>query len=404
MSLPGPAPLSLGKVEALRMLAAQAGLDSATADEAGLAALLESLPPITNREVTFRMSHDLPALARRLVAPRHERPVACPRFTNGRPACFPEHVGYEISPPFEVLDIPGGTVARIGRAPVVLADPSTILRDFSSRYAPLAQGYAIHLGQLVGDAMPISGTALVLLSDIHPLNYCHWLVDELPRLAAAGRTEEVTVVVADAPGSVHQQTLCLAGVAPERIVALGDFQAVRADRLLVTSDLADMPHPGFKAAPWLLDFLRARIGFAALAGHAAYAFPRKLFVSRDDAIGRRIMNESELMGVLGPAGYERVTLAGRSLAEQVALFSRATHIVGAHGAGLTNIVFAPHGARLLEIFPASYGTPAYWVLAGGQGFSYATYVAADIVPGDRPQTDDMRIDVADFRARCDALI
>ena len=92
-------------------------------------------------------------------------------------------------------------------------------------------------------------------------------------------------------------------------------------------------------------------------------------------------------------GYERVTLAGRSVAEQVALFAGATHVVGPHGAGLANVVFCPPGARLLEILPASYGTPAFYCSRPVVGVDYAAYVARDVRRGSRDQVDDVVIDL-----------
>ena len=40
-----------------------------------------------------------------------------------------------------------------------------------------------------------------------------------------------------------------------------------------------------------------------------------------------------------------------SIIEQVELFRKASHVIAAHGAGLTNILFAPADARILEIRP-----------------------------------------------------
>lgn len=394
------APPTLGKTEAVRRLAEQAGLEPG-ADVAGL---LRRLPVLANADWAIRPGAGMPGLVSREVMPAGARSVAPPLFTNGRPAWFPEQSVSEHSPALDVLDVPGGTLALIARAPVVVAGARTIVGDFSSAYAGLVHGLDIDMDRLVAGAVPVAGTALVLCSDIHPLNFCHWLVDELPRIVAVGGRRDVTLIVSEEDAAFRRESLRLCGFPAERVVGVADFSAVRADRLLVTRDLAEMPHPGFKAAPWLLDFLRARVGFAALARYGGAPTPRRIFVSRDDAVGRRVVNESTLMAALAPAGFSRVTLAGRGLAEQVALFSRATLIVGAHGAGLANVVFAPAGARLLEMFPASYGMPSYAVLAAGQGVDYASYVATDVVRGERPQTDDFRIDVEDFWRCCGGFL
>jgi hypothetical protein len=40
-----------------------------------------------------------------------------------------------------------------------------------------------------------------------------------------------------------------------------------------------------------------------------------------------------------------------SVPEQVQLFRSASHVIAAHGAGLTNILFAPADVKILEIRP-----------------------------------------------------
>jgi hypothetical protein len=393
-----PAPTSLGKPDAVKFLARQAGRQNVDAYSANVRSVLESLPRLANQHVRLRNSAETPGVSRTVFFPARTREIPAPVFNNGRPGCFPEYSGIEHSPAFEVLEIADGCLAQISRAPVVLTPwGDTLIRDFSSPYAGLVYGFDFDLRQLLAAAQPISGTAVVLCDDVHPLNFSHWILDELPRLAFLGEQRDVTVVTSDEDRPFKRESLELCGFEPSQILYLGDFQAIRASRLLVPRDIAEMPHPAFKAAPWVMDFLRARLGFAALAAQPSGSTPAKLFVSRDDAVGRRIINEAALMDLLRPAGYHRVTLAGLSLPRQIALFARATHVLGAHGAGLTNFAFARQGAQLLELFPSTYGTPAYYVVAAGQGNLYATYIADDVVAGDRAQTDD-------FRRCCGALL
>jgi hypothetical protein len=67
-------------------------------------------------------------------------------------------------------------------------------------------------------------------------------------------------------------------------------------------------------------------------------------------------------------------------------------------------VFAAAGTTLVELFPATYGTPAFYVLAAGVGVKYASYIVTDVVAGSRTQIDDIVVDVDDFMARCGALL
>ena len=57
------------------------------------------------------------------------------------------------------------------------------------------------------------------------------------------------------------------------------------------------------------------------------------------------------MPLLAKHKFHKVCLEQMSIMEQVKLFSTATHIIAAHGSGLTNVLFAPKYARILEIRP-----------------------------------------------------
>jgi len=61
------------------------------------------------------------------------------------------------------------------------------------------------------------------------------------------------------------------------------------------------------------------------------------------------LNESEIETALASRGFRTVVLSEMSFEAQVRSFSRARLIVAGHGAGLTNLLFAPPGAAVVEI-------------------------------------------------------
>lgn len=65
------------------------------------------------------------------------------------------------------------------------------------------------------------------------------------------------------------------------------------------------------------------------------------------------------------------------LDEQIALFARARLVVGAHGSGLANLVFARPGTRVLELMPGRSFFPLFWHLAQALDMPYAIHV----IPG-----------------------
>ena len=57
------------------------------------------------------------------------------------------------------------------------------------------------------------------------------------------------------------------------------------------------------------------------------------------------------MPLLRNHNFRKVHLEQMTIMEQVELFRTASHVIAAHGAGLTNVLFAPADARILEIRP-----------------------------------------------------
>jgi capsular polysaccharide biosynthesis protein len=88
---------------------------------------------------------------------------------------------------------------------------------------------------------------------------------------------------------------------------------------------------------------------------------RRIFISRAEEglpRRRRLLNHEEIESIAKRYDFEIVTPATLSFAEQVALFSGAAVIAGAHGAGFTNMVFAPPEARLVELIGPEFSNSA----------------------------------------------
>ena len=101
------------------------------------------------------------------------------------------------------------------------------------------------------------------------------------------------------------------------------------------------------------------------------AGPRRLYVTREGAGTRRLLNEEALAGMLGSEfGFERVRNESLSLAEQAALYRNAEIVLGPHGAGLTNVVFARKPRALIELYH-SFPQPFFATLAGALDLKYA---------------------------------
>lgn len=81
---------------------------------------------------------------------------------------------------------------------------------------------------------------------------------------------------------------------------------------------------------------------------------RKIYVSRRNSRGRKVLNDNEVERVLMENGFESVELESTSFAEQVRLFANCESLVSIHGAALTNMLFMPPGSQVIEFYPRGF--------------------------------------------------
>lgn len=87
----------------------------------------------------------------------------------------------------------------------------------------------------------------------------------------------------------------------------------------------------------------------------------------DGKIVRRLDNEDEIYTALEAAaaapdsGIRLLNglFSSMTVTEQIAMIQEACIVVGAHGAGLSHILFAPEGEHMLEIQPPSFQRPHF---------------------------------------------
>lgn len=190
-------------------------------------------------------------------------------------------------------------------------------------------------------------------------NYSHWLTAHLPKLCLLrdlGRLQDL-ILPAARPGFVDE-SLRAFGVDPARarIVPLDMPLEVRSLTLLVTD----------RFRPDLLRAAREAMGIAC-----AHAPDRKIYVSRRSAKVRRLLNEDEVWPLFREAGYERVEMEALDFAAQRDLMGRTRALAGPHGAGLTNQLFCPPGASVIEIADPGFPNPNFYAMAAGLGHDYA---------------------------------
>jgi capsular polysaccharide biosynthesis protein len=225
----------------------------------------------------------------------------------------------------------------------------------------------------------------VLLGGSH--SHYHWLFDFLPRMISITQFRELAqlkLVVSAAIGPAQIESLRLLGVEESRLLLVEPTEIVRFETLWVPSLYSEYGRVHPAALAWLRDSF---VHPAASAEPAA-----RLYVSRSDASCRRRVNELEIREKLEARGFETIIGSNLGFAEQVAKFAAARIVFGVTGAGLSNIVFSPTGATVVELHNFEDGAVFFQLLAEQLGHQYfrinGQYFPA---PGVDPHNFDFRV-------------
>lgn len=119
---------------------------------------------------------------------------------------------------------------------------------------------------------------------------------------------------------------------------------------------------------------------------------RRVFISRQRSDRRRCLNEPHLFSVLAAHGFERHCLEDLSVIQQLNLFSESIVVVGAHGAGLSNLVACHPEASIVELIPRPGPFYHYYAMADILGLNHGHLLATRC----DKSTDDFTIDPGDL--------
>lgn len=209
------------------------------------------------------------------------------------------------------------------------------------RQAPVSR--RIERGVLLGN--PMSG------------NYHHWIINCLPRLRVARAFDDWPVIVQGPLNRFQQQSLAALNV---KHIELFDGGIWQVGELVIPGNGVFAP----SELSWVHDELHRALEIKP-------GPRRRLYISREDALVRRVTNEPELAAVLKRFKIQPIVLSELSLRDQVQAFGDAHLVVGPHGAGLTNVIFGKDPLTLLELHPSDQLNACFWLTASAMGRRYA---------------------------------
>lgn len=241
------------------------------------------------------------------------------------------------------------------------------------------------------DPVPLAGRTLYLVTPEATNNFHHWLIDLLPRLGLVRRAgydlAAFDHVMLNFTGLPYQMaTLAHFGLTADRLLPASAAVSVRAEQLVVPSLKASNQTLPAADVAWL------RRSF--LGEPQPVRERRRIFLSRADASFRRLRNESGLLPRLREHGFEIISPGSLSVPEQARLFAGAEIIAGPAGAAFANLVFAPVGARVLEISPPQWLAAFHWMISARLGLDHTVLLGEGPVMRGVPDSSARRQDIS----------
>lgn len=236
--------------------------------------------------------------------------------------------------------------------------------------------------------------AAILLHHFHGDNYFHFFLYVLNKACVADTLklpEEIPFLVPEKTAATpfFKQAQQLGVFGARKVIVQGRKQTFQVAEAYVVR--------AYFCFKDYLDWICDRLGVPQAAPDGAPLFVAR---NRSAANGRLFRNQPDIDALARQRGFDVVDPGTLSLAGQVDVFSKAPVIAGAHGAGMTNLIFRRSPpCRIIELFNPGMGSPHYYMLAREKGFAYRNMITRD--PVGRSFTASTEVDLEQLAALID---
>lgn len=239
------------------------------------------------------------------------------------------------------------------------------------------------------------------------IGFHHWFFEVLPKLwwyeKLIDKTDCSPKLIAHSPlETYHKRSLELMGYDADSVIE-------HSHRYSEVEKLVLAPHPirlkgnQVQSLPvqlkWVGDQIKSGLN------DIDSGFGNRIYISREDANRRHVVNEDEVMDTLSELGFERYEPGRLSLEDQIRLFANADVIVGPHGLAYTNLIYT-NNARLIEMFPENGATATYFVAAEELDIEYDCLEcpAVERRKNIRPRDKDLHVPIDELRHKVEEYV
>ncbi len=194
-------------------------------------------------------------------------------------------------------------------------------------------------------------------------NYSHWLFDMLPKIKIYSEIynlNDLNFIYLNKLNNFQFESLKLIGCDHLKIIDSNRFRHIQADEIICTD------HPYYfdgyileqmKNIPqWIVKWLRDIF----LDKDEKFECNDKIYIDRSGGANHcQFINENEIANYLQNQGFTKYKLEDLSFSKQIYLFKNAKYIVGAHGAGFSNLAFCKENINVIEVRPEDHPNNIY---------------------------------------------
>ncbi len=272
-----------------------------------------------------------------------------------------------------IVGIPGGRVYSYdGANMAVISNANNIVEQVSFQWSDdtviSAENNILFRETMFLTPKELKGNVFCMLAGGGAITYYyHWLFDAMPKLGLLkklGIFDQIDYFLVPNYVDKYQiEYLDYFGIPASKVINAELEKHIQADKLYVASYVrVDDHHP-----KWTLDFLYNSL----IKSPKKSSADKRIYIARGDAaVNRKVINEAELIEMLKKYDFEIQYLSELSVVDQAKLFNAASVVVGAHGAGLSNLVYCEPGTKVLEFFPDQYVRHLFYDICNKRGIKY----------------------------------
>jgi capsular polysaccharide biosynthesis protein len=228
-----------------------------------------------------------------------------------------------------------------------------------------------------------------IITDDWSNGYFHWLMDCLPRLMLFG--EKRTKLSLILPAHLKDEEYVSESL---HLLGIKNFRFLRGNNWYYFKSLSFPVHLAETGNynDEIMKILRNNLVTKPIEPSGL-----KIYISRSKASRRKIINEEQILPLLSRMGFKTIYCEDLSFQEQVNLFSKVKYLVSNHGAGLSNMLFMPPGASILELRKINDNhNNCYFSLASSVNLKYYYLQCLPLDEQEESHTANIEVNVKEF--------